>query len=171
MVSAACHLTKLHKAFPFNVREYFHSGPSSALDSCRSVISMGNSFDYPGDYWIEISGWGLDNSFFVERTELLWATDGEKQVQLHRALSEGAMVFLRLLASEPSNGSVPVAYQVQSVVPMDCNGRCRMRLEQLHPRSKESLGGKNASNGLEDSQRVCNVHELEVELQHEEILQ
>jgi hypothetical protein len=132
---------------------------------------MGNSFDHPDDYRIEISGWGLDNCFFVERTELLWTTDGEKQVQLHRALSEGAMVFLRLLASEPSNGSLPVAYQVLSAMPMDCDGLCRMRLAQLHPRSKESLGRKNASNALEDSQRVCNVHEFEVELQHEEILQ
>jgi hypothetical protein len=132
---------------------------------------MGNSFDYPGDYRIEISGWGLDNSFFVEKTDLLWTTDGEKQVQLHRALPEGAIVFIRLLASEPSSGSVPVACQIQSVVPMDRNGRCQMRLAQLHPRSKESLVRKNASNDSEDSRRVCNVHELEVELQHEEILQ
>jgi len=132
---------------------------------------MGNSFNTSGDYRIEISGWGLDNSFFVERTDLLWTADGEKQVQLHRALPEGAIVFIRLLASEPSNGSVPVAYQVQDVVPMDRNGRCQMRLAQLHPRWKESLNGKNASNGSEDSRRVCNVQEFEAELQHEEILQ
>jgi hypothetical protein len=50
---------------------------------------MGNSFNSPGDYRIEISGWGLDNRFFVERTELLWAANGDKQVQVHRALPEG----------------------------------------------------------------------------------
>jgi hypothetical protein len=132
---------------------------------------MGNSFNPSGEYRIEISGWGLDNSFFAERTDLLWTADGEKQVQLHRALPEGAIVFIRLLVPEPSSGSVPVAYQVQDVVPMDCNGRCQMRLAQLHPRSKESLMGKCASNWLEDSRKVCNVHEFEVELQHEEILQ
>ncbi len=132
---------------------------------------MGNSYNLPGEYRIEISGWGLDNSFFAERTDLLWTPDGEKQVQLHRALPEGAIVFIRLLVSEPSNGSVPVAYQVQDVVPMDCNGRCQMRLAQLHPQSKESLTGKSASNRLEDSRKVCNVQEFEVELQHEEILQ
>jgi hypothetical protein len=92
-------------------------------------------------------------------------------VQLHRALPEGAIVFVRLLASEPSSGSVPVAYQVQSVVPMDRNGRCQIRLAQLHPRSKESLAWKNASNGSEDRRRVCDVQEFELELQHEEILQ
>ena len=132
---------------------------------------MGNSFNSSGDYRIEISGWGLDNSFFAERTDLLWTGDGEKQVQLHRALPEGAMVFVRLLASEPSSGSIPVAYQVQSVVPMDCNGRCQISLAQLHPRSKESLAEKTASNWSEDPQRVCDVQEFEVELEHEEILQ
>ena len=132
---------------------------------------MGNSFTSPGDYRIEISGWGLDNNFFAERTDLLWTADGEKLVQLHRALPEGAIVFIRLLASEPSSGSVPVAYQIQDAVPMDCNGRCQIRLAQLRPRSKESLAVKFASNVSEDSQRVCNVQEFEIELQHEEILQ
>ena len=132
---------------------------------------MGNSFNSPGDYRIEISGWGLDNSFFAERTDLLWTADGEKQVQLHRALPEGAIVFIRLLASEPSSGSIPVAYQVHSVLPMDCNGRCQMRLAQLHPRSRESLAGKNASNHSEDPRRVCDVQEFEVELEREVILQ
>ena len=132
---------------------------------------MGNSFNSPGDFRIEISGWGLDNSFFAERTDLLWTADGEKQVQLHRALPEGAIVFVRLLVPEPSSGTVPVAYQVQDVVPMDCNGKCQMRLRQLHPRSKESLAGKNASKHSEDLQRVCDVQEFESGLQHEEILQ
>ena len=132
---------------------------------------MGNSFDYPGDYRIEISGWGLDNSFFVERTDLLWTTDGEKRVQQRRTLQEEAVVFVRLLSDEPSSGSLPVAYQVEGVKPMDRNGRCQMRLAQLNPRSKESLAMKSASKDSEGSRRVCNVQEFEVELQHEEILQ
>jgi hypothetical protein len=134
-------------------------------------MAMSKPFNCPDDFRIEISGWGLDNSFFVERTDLVWTSNGEKHVQLHRALPEGAVVFIRLLASEPSGGSVPVAYRVQGVVPMDCNGRCQMRLEQLHARSKESPAWKNASNVSEDSERVCDVQEFESELQHEEILQ
>jgi hypothetical protein len=132
---------------------------------------MGNSFNSSGDYRIEISGWGLDNSFFAERTDLCWTPGGEKRVQLHRALSEGAIVFIRLLSSEPSSGSVPVAYQVQGVGPMDCNGLCKMGLVQLHPRSKESLAVKSASNDLEDLPSVCDAQEVEVELQREEVLQ
>jgi hypothetical protein len=132
---------------------------------------MSDAINQPGEFRIEISGWGLDNSFFAERTDLLWTSDGEKQVQLHRALPEGAIVFIRLLASEPGTGSVPVAYRVEGILPMDCNGRCQMRLAQLRPRSKESLAGKTASNVTEDSRRVCNVRDFEIELQHEEILQ
>lgn len=132
---------------------------------------MSDAKNQPGEYRIEISGWGLDNGFFAERTDLHWTSYGEKYVQLHRALPDGAIVFIRLLSSEPAIGTVPVAYRVEGVLPMDSNGRCKMRLAQLRPRLKESLGGKFASNVAEDSQRVCNVREFEIELQHEEILQ
>jgi len=132
---------------------------------------MGNSFNSSSDYRIEISGWGLDNSFFAERTDLLWTADGEKQVQLHRALQEGSIVFIRLLASEPSFGTVPVAYLAHDVVPMDCNGLCQMRLAQMHPRSKESSKRENASKQVEDLRNVCDTRESEMELRLEEILQ
>lgn len=122
---------------------------------------MGNTLNSAGDYRIEVSGWGLDNSFFVERTDLLWTNDGEKQVQLHRALPEGAIVFVRLLSPESSNGSVPLAYRVQQVVPMDCDGRCQMGLVQLHPRSKKSLGTHSASNDCEELRDECDVREAD----------
>lgn len=136
-----------------------------------NATSAGDSLNASGDYRIEISGWDVDNSFFVERTDLLWTADGEKQVQLNRALPQGTMVFIRLLAPESCNGSVPVAYQVRDVLPMDAHGRCQISLVQLHPRSKESLAGKRASNGAEGSQRVCDTKKAEAGLQREEILQ
>ncbi len=133
--------------------------------------STGNSFNAPGDYRIEISGWALDNSFFVERTDLRWTADGEKQVHLQCPLPEGALVFGRLLAAEQSTGSVPVAYRVRGVMPRDSQGRYRMKLLQMHPRSKESLGVDPASNSAEDSQGVCDATKAEVKLHYEEILQ
>jgi hypothetical protein len=132
---------------------------------------MSKSLHCPGDFRMEISGWGLDNSFFAERTDLICTADGEKQVRLRRALHEGPIVFIRLLASGPSAGSVPVAWHIQVVEPMDCNGPCQTKLARLRPRSKESLGRKSASNVSEDSQRVCDVQEFEDQLQREEILQ
>ncbi len=131
---------------------------------------MADSFHSSQDYRIEVSGWGLDNNFFAERTELRWNADGEKRVQLRRALPEGAMVFIRLLASEPSGGSVPVAYQVREVGPMDCAGYCQMTLARLHPRSKESIEPKPASKVLEDLERRCEAKKGENDWQHEEVL-
>jgi hypothetical protein len=129
------------------------------------------SLNEPGDYQIEISGWGLDNSFFVERTGLRWTADGEKQVDLHRAIPEGAVVFIRLLAIDSSNGTIPIAYQVQGVTPMDCRGCCHVRLAPLRPRSKESLMPKNASNRSEDSTKARDVQEEPVEeSKREEVL-
>jgi hypothetical protein len=136
----------------------------------RSVMTMDDLNNSRGDYRIEISGWGLDNSFFTERTDLQWTNDGIKQVQLRRALAEGAIVFVRLLSSEPSNGSVPVAYQVDAVLPMDRNGRCLTKLAQLHPRSKQSYAAQCASNHPEDGQNQCDADESGTELEAEEVL-
>jgi len=132
---------------------------------------MSQFSNYEEDFRIELSGWGLDNDFFAERTDLQWTADGEKQVQLHRTLQEGTIVFVRLLSSEDFRGSVPVAYRVEGVMPMDCNGRCQVKLAQQHPRAKESSGGKVASNGAEGSKRACDVQEFEGKLRREEILQ
>jgi hypothetical protein len=135
------------------------------------MASMDNSRNSLNDYRIEVSGWGLDSTFFVERTDLLWTPSGEKKVQLRRALMEGAIVFIRLLASDSSTSSVPVPYQVEGIEPMDCNGRCQMKLKQMHRRSKESLTAENASNVSEKSPRTCEQAEKEKGLQPEEVLQ
>jgi len=132
---------------------------------------MGNSFNLPGDYRIEISGWGLDNCFFVERTELQWDADGGKQVRLQRVLDEGNVVFVRLLPWEPNTATVPVAYEVRAVTPMDRDGRCRMSLAQMRPRLKESRGPETASKFAGDSRRVRDVQEESIaDMTHEEVL-
>lgn len=131
---------------------------------------MGDSNNSRGDYRIEISGWGLDNGFFTESADLLWTSEGEKQVRLHRALAERSIVFIRLLSPEPSNSSVPVAYQVQQVEPMDRNGRCLLRLAHLHPRSRQSQMPQPASNVVEEGQDRCDANEPGTELEFEEVL-
>lgn len=132
---------------------------------------MGNSFNQPGDYRVEISGWGLDNCFFVERTELLWGADGGKQVCLHRVLAEGNVVFVRLLPWEPTTATIPVAYEVQAVTPMDRDGKCRVNLAQMRPRLQESRRPVHASKFAGDSKRVRDVQEESVaDTKHEEVL-
>jgi hypothetical protein len=135
---------------------------------------MNDSKNTRGDYRIEISGWGLDSDFFIEGTELLWTSDGEKQVQLHRSLAEGSIVFVRLLASEPSSGSVPVAYQVEHVGPMDRNGKCLLKLAQLHARSRQSRRAQPASNDPEGRSQwrtnEISTSETSTEFEPEEVL-
>jgi hypothetical protein len=132
---------------------------------------MTKTFDSLGNYRIEVSGWGLDDIFFVEKTELLWSQAGEKYILLHRALPEGAMIFVRLLDSNSINGSVPVAYQVNRVRAMDCNGQCEMRLLPLYPRSKAPNTWENASHRSEDSTSACAPRENSTQQEPEEILQ
>ncbi len=48
-------------------------------------------------YRVEVSGWDNNKAFFVENSELEWSEESGKQVTLRRTLSDGAVVFLRLL--------------------------------------------------------------------------
>lgn len=131
---------------------------------------MGDSNDSGGNYPIEISGWGLDNDFFTERTDLQWMSGSGKQVSMHRAVAEGAIVFVRLLSSDPSNSSVPVAYQVEHAEPMDRMGRCLLSLAQMHPRSGRSQTSLGASNSAQENQSRCDAGETEMALEPEEVL-
>src|ERR1700730_3804776 len=112
---------------------------------------MGDTATLSGNYRIEVSGWALNDAFFVEKTDLHWTERGERQLMLPHALPEGAVIFVRLIAPEMSYGSVPVAYQVEGVQPMNSNGLCEMRLRRLHPRSKAHTWDRIASLSAEYS--------------------
>src|ERR1700686_2643460 len=112
---------------------------------------MVDTANLSGNYRIEVSGWGLNDSFFVEKTELQWNEGADKKLLLRHAVPEGAVIFIRLMAPENSFGSVPVAYQVESVQPMNSIGLCEMRLLRLHPRSRTDFGKEIASPSLDCS--------------------
>jgi len=100
---------------------------------------------------VEASGWGLNEEFFVEKTQLFWSEAGgqeDKRTVLHRSLSEGTVIFVRLLVSQASCGQMPIAYRVETIEPMDSSGRCQIQLRQLYPRSKVSVRGEIASKGV-----------------------
>jgi hypothetical protein len=131
---------------------------------------MGDSSNSRSNYPIEISGWGLDNAFFTENTDLQWPSGAEKQVWMNHAIAEGSIVFVRLLSAEPSNNSVPVAYQVEQAEPMDRVGRCLLKLAQMYPRSRRSQAAQGASNPAEESQSRCGASETGMALEPEEVL-
>src|ERR1700674_319809 len=89
-----------------------------------------------GNYRIEVSGWGLDECFFMEKADLLWTEGNDKTLLLRHALPDRAMIFVRLLADGAPGDSVPVPYQVENLQPMNRIGLCEMRLLPLHPRAK-----------------------------------
>ena len=131
---------------------------------------MGDPATLSGNYPIEVSGWGLDDAFFVEKTDLLWAEGGEKKLLLRRGLPDGTIIFVRLLAPETPFGSVPAAYQVESVQPMNSSGLCEMRLSQLHPRSRPLHRSEIASPSAEPSSKACEPKESSIQAELEEVL-
>jgi hypothetical protein len=131
---------------------------------------MGDTATLSGNYRIEVSGWGLDDAFFVEKTELLWTEGGEKKLLLHHALPDGAVIFVRLIAPESSYGSVPVAYHVKSVQPMNTAGLCEMRLLRLQPQSKARSRSEVASPSAQFSSKPCEPKESSIHLELEEVL-
>ena len=116
---------------------------------------MGDTNDFSGSYRVEVSGWGLDNAFFVEKTDLVWYRVGGKKLLLSQVLPPGAIIFVRLSPSGVSSDAVPVAYRVDNVQPMNDAGRYEMSLVQLHPRSKESSASEAASEVGDDSNTTC----------------
>ena len=132
---------------------------------------MSNAITLPGSYGIEVSGWGLDSNFFVEKTELVWSQDGEKTIRLHRTLGEGAIIFVHLLIPVPTGNTAPVPYKVKGVQPMDRNGQCEIRLTQIHPRSKESIARKAASYKQRSLSKMQEPSQGLAHLEAEEIIQ
>jgi hypothetical protein len=131
---------------------------------------MGDPATLSGNYQIEVSGWGLDDAFFVEKTDLLWAEGGEKKLLLHRTLTDGNIIFVRLLAPETPFGSVPVAYQVERVQPMNSSGLCEMRLVRLQPRSRAHVRSEVASPSANSSSKACEPKESSIQSELEEVL-
>jgi hypothetical protein len=120
---------------------------------------MADTAGLSANYRIEVSGWGLNDAFFAEKTDLLWTEGGEKKLLLHRALPDGAVIFVRLISPETSYGSVPVAYQVENVQLMNSAGLCEMRLLQLRPRSKAHTASRLASRSPKYSSNVVEQRE------------
>jgi len=132
---------------------------------------MNDKSNLAGSYRIEISGWGFDSDFFVEQTELVWDASGDKKVSLRHALSQGATVFIRLLLPASAANTLPVAYEVAAADPTDCNGRCEIRLRQLHPRIKVPRANETASYSIEDAKTACEQNDNSARSEYEEILQ
>lgn len=95
---------------------------------------MGRDEQNAKDYRIEVSGWDSDDTFFVEKTELIWTESGMKKMNLRHPLPDGSVVFIRLLAPSSPGSSYPVPYQIQNLGTMNRAGMPEVGLIQLRPR-------------------------------------
>jgi hypothetical protein len=131
------------------------------------------TFNGPGDYRVEVSGWSADNSFFVELASLVWTARGEKQVRLLHELPAGAVMFVRPITSDASNPSLPVAFKAKTIIRMVAQNGYQVDLLEMHPQqqspkaSKESSGTQIASN-VQEGKTSCETNGSGTELQHEE---
>jgi len=87
-------------------------------------------------YSVEVSGWDITQSFFVERSELAWNEEAGKQLTLTRQLRAGTMIFVRLLQLTTTGRALPVAYQAEPLGET-AEGRHLFRVTRAQPRSAE----------------------------------
>lgn len=83
-------------------------------------------------YRVEISGWDLDERFFVEMTDLEWG-DEKKSVQLQHSIRQGAVLFVRLIGNPARSVVYPVAYQSVQVSYQPALHTYEIQLKQLLP--------------------------------------
>ena len=85
-----------------------------------------------GRYRVEVSGWDSSLEFFVEKSELAWSEENDKQVALAHAVRTGTMIFVRLLRSTSTDRTSPVAYRAE-LVTTNAEGFHQFRLTQVRP--------------------------------------
>jgi hypothetical protein len=88
-------------------------------------------------YRVEVSGWDDNKAFFVENSDLEWVDDSTKQLTLNRGLTQGAVIFLRLLQPISSDRSRPVAYQAQ-LITRKPEGKRHFRLLPVSSRERNA---------------------------------
>lgn len=98
-------------------------------------------------YAVEVSGWDVAETFFVERTDLNWTPEGVRQIRLQRPVREGGMLFVRLLQPLSQSDSYPVACRAVKVLKHEAGGFSLIQLAQLRPRAflKDTLRQLSAS--------------------------
>src|ERR1700720_3929125 len=83
-------------------------------------------------------GFRLGRQQGVENSELEWAEDSVKQVMLNCGLSEGAVIFLRLLQPISNDRSRPVAHQAE-LMARNPEGQQQFRLRPVSSRRRTQL--------------------------------
>jgi hypothetical protein len=84
-------------------------------------------------YRVEVSGWDEEQVFFVEKSQIAWDEFAGNHVSLRRMLSDGAIIFVRILVPTASRQAPPIPYKVE-FIGCDSHGLRQFRLNAVQPR-------------------------------------
>ncbi|HVN08453.1 MAG TPA: hypothetical protein VMV61_05745 [Patescibacteria group bacterium] len=92
-------------------------------------------------YRVEISGWDVNEEFFVERSALQWDEGEQRRVLIRKRVRRGALVFIRLLQDATASRTYPVAYRAQQVRECEGGSSFELSLSQVWPTASNESGG------------------------------
>lgn len=97
-------------------------------------MSLSARFPITSLYRVEVSGWDKSQTFFVEKSELIWNEESGKHVTLSSAVPDGSVVFLRLIQPLSSDRSQSVPYETEFLSALP-DGQNQFRLHPVNPRT------------------------------------
>ena len=97
-------------------------------------MSLSARFPITSLYRVEVSGWDKSQTFFVEKSELEWNEESGKHVTLASAVSDGSVVFLRLIQPLSADRSQSVPYETEFLT-ITPEGHNQFRLHPVNPRT------------------------------------
>ena len=102
-------------------------------------------------YRVELSGWDVNEEFFVERSALQWGEGELRRALIRRKVRRGALVFIRLLQDATPSRTFPVAYRARQVRESEGSDSFELTLSQVWPTDPaESPGGATLFEGVRD---------------------
>jgi len=90
---------------------------------------------------VEISGWDVNEQFFVERSALQWGEGEKRRALIRRKVRPGALVFIRLLQDSVASRTFPVAYRARQIRECEGGGNFELVLSQVWPKESAASQG------------------------------
>jgi hypothetical protein len=100
----------------------------------HSMVAATMNENEAGGYRVEVSGWDANESFFVEKSTLVWSEKLGKRLALKSLVRIGAVLFVRLIQPLGGGSGFPVAYRAVEFGAGKSGERGMVTLEQLQPR-------------------------------------
>jgi hypothetical protein len=87
-----------------------------------------------GGYRVEVSGWDANESFFVEKSTLIWSESRGKRLALKALVRIGSVLFVRLIQPLGIGSGFPVPYRAVDFGAQNRGTHGMVTLGQLQPR-------------------------------------